>query len=59
MIDTMKKKKEEVAKRLVSSWPFQQKGLPFYLWLHNIMPDKIQKALNAWTPLSAARNKYA
>jgi hypothetical protein len=46
-IDTMKKKKEDVTKWLVSSWPFQQKGLPFYLWLHNIKPDKIQKALNS------------
>jgi hypothetical protein len=45
--DFMIKKREDVAKWLVSSWPFQQKGLPFYLWLHNIKPDKIQKALNA------------
>jgi hypothetical protein len=45
--DAMIKKKEDVAKWLVSSWPFQQKGLPFYLWLHNIKPDKIQKVLNA------------
>jgi hypothetical protein len=45
--DFMIKKREDVAKWLVSSWPFQQKGLPFYLWIHNIKPDKIQKALNA------------
>ncbi|MCC5997661.1 MAG: hypothetical protein LM573_01145 [Thermofilum sp.] len=45
--DFMIKKREDVAKWLVSSWPFQQKGLPFYLWLHNTKPDKIQKALNA------------
>jgi hypothetical protein len=45
--DFMIKKREDVAKWLVSSWPFQHKGLPFYLWLHNIKPDKIQKALNA------------
>lgn len=45
--EAMIKKREDVAKWLVSSWPFQQKGLPFYLWLHNIKPDKIQKALNA------------
>jgi hypothetical protein len=45
--DFMIKKREDVAKWLVSSWPFQQKGLPFYLRLHNIKPDKIQKALNA------------
>jgi hypothetical protein len=44
--DFIIKKKEDVAKWLVSRWPFQQKGLPFYLWLHNIKPDKIQKALS-------------
>ncbi|MCC5998480.1 MAG: hypothetical protein LM573_05320 [Thermofilum sp.] len=37
--EAMIKKREDVAKWLVSSWPFQQKGLPFYLWLHNIKPD--------------------
>jgi hypothetical protein len=42
----MIKKRDDVAKWLVSSWPFQQKGLLFYLWLHNIKPDKIQKSLN-------------
>jgi len=44
--DFMIKKREDVAKWLVSSWPFQQRGLPFYLWIHNIRPDKIQKTLN-------------
>jgi len=44
--ESMIKKREDVAKWLVFSWPFQQKGLPFYLWLHNIKPDKIQKSLN-------------
>jgi hypothetical protein len=39
--------KREVARWLVSRWPFQQKGLPFYLWLHRIKPDRIKKALNA------------
>jgi hypothetical protein len=27
---------EKVMRWLVSRWPFQQKGLPFYLWLHGI-----------------------
>jgi hypothetical protein len=45
--EAMIKKREDVAKWLVSSWPFQQKGLPFYLWLHNTKPDKIQNALSA------------
>jgi hypothetical protein len=40
-------KKREVARWLVSRWPFQQKGLPFYLWLHGIRPERIKKALNA------------
>jgi hypothetical protein len=38
---------EEPVRWLVSRWPFQQKGLPFYLWLHGIRPDRIKKALNA------------
>jgi hypothetical protein len=46
IIGVMKKRKE-VARWLVSKWPFQQKGLPFYLWLHGIRPDRIKKALNA------------
>ncbi|RSN77417.1 MAG: hypothetical protein DSO07_10095 [Thermoproteota archaeon] len=46
MIEMMKKRKE-AARWLVSRWPFQQKGLPFYLWLHGIRADRIKKALNA------------
>jgi hypothetical protein len=40
-------KRKNVTKWLVSRWPFQQKGLPFHLWLHGIRPDEIKKALNA------------
>jgi len=29
---------ERVARWLVVKWPFQQKGLPFYLWYHEIKP---------------------
>jgi hypothetical protein len=47
MIEKMIEKREEVAKWLVSRWPFQQKGLPFYLWLHGMRADEIKKALNA------------
>jgi hypothetical protein len=47
MIEKMIEKREEAARWLVSRWPFQQKGLPFYLWLHGIRPDRIKKALNA------------
>jgi len=36
-------KRKEVARWLVSRWPFQQKGLPFHLWLHGIRPDEIKK----------------
>jgi hypothetical protein len=36
-------KRKNAAKWLVSRWPFQQKGLPFYLWLHGIRPDRIKK----------------
>jgi hypothetical protein len=38
---------KEPARWLVSKWPFQQKGLPFHLWLHRITLDEIKKALNA------------
>jgi hypothetical protein len=37
------KKREEAVRWLVSKWPFQQKGLPYHLWLHGIRPDKIIK----------------
>jgi hypothetical protein len=47
MIEKMMEKREEAARWLVSRWPFQQKGLPFYLWLHGIRADRIKKALNA------------
>jgi hypothetical protein len=44
--EAMIKNREYVAKWLVSRWPFQQKGLPYHLWLHNIKPDKIKKSLS-------------
>jgi|GEM_PF-2231360 len=47
IISKMIEKREEAARWLVSRWPFQQRGLPFYLWLHGIRADRIKKALNA------------
>ena len=42
-IPEITEKREEMTRWLVSNWPFQQKGLPFYLWLHGIRPDEIIK----------------
>jgi len=46
MIEMMKKR-EEAARWLVSRWPFQQKGIPFYLWLHGIKPDRITEKISS------------
>ncbi|RSN73471.1 hypothetical protein [Candidatus Methanodesulfokora washburnensis] len=35
-IPKITEKREEMTRWLVSRWPFQQKGLPFHLWLHEI-----------------------
>jgi hypothetical protein len=46
IITEIMKKRKEVARWLVSRWPFQQKGLPFYLWLHGIKADRIIKKVS-------------
>ncbi|MGY0287591.1 MAG: hypothetical protein ACUX7D_02310 [Candidatus Methanodesulfokora washburnensis] len=43
IMDKIMEKREGMTRWLVSRWSFQQKGLPFYLWLHGIRPDEIKK----------------